>query len=118
MSSRSKSLMLAIAASTCLLGGTARAQPVTVNEVVVRPAAGGDVRTQAETVSYADLDLGHEAGARALLARIKSAAKRVCGTAPDARDTDPSYRKCVDRALDRAVTEVNRPAVNALHGHG
>lgn len=117
MSSRSKSLILALA-WTCLLGGTAMAQPVTVKEVVVRPTAGGDVQTRAEAVSYADLDLGHEAGARALLMRIKSAAKRVCGSEPDPRVVDRSYSRCVDSALDRAVAEVNRPAVNALHARG
>ncbi len=83
----------------------------------MRPYA-SDVQTQSETVSYADLDLGHQAGARVLLTRIGGAAKRVCGPAPDARQSNSPYYKCVDTAVGRAVTEVNRPTVNALHGGG
>ncbi len=117
MSFRSNALALALAASACLLGAGARAQSTSVQEVVVRPAA-SDVRTQAETVSYVDLDLGHEAGAKTLLARISGAAKRVCGPAPDTHESNTPYRHCVNSAVDRAVTEVNRPTVNALHGGG
>ena len=117
MSSRSKSLAFAVAASACLLAGVAIAQSSTISEVVVRPAASG-VQTHAETVAYADLDLGHEAGARTLLARISGAAKRVCGPAPELHDSRAPYRHCVDSAVDRAVTEVNQPTVNALHGGG
>jgi len=117
MSSRSKSLAFALGASSCLLAGIAFAQSSTVKEVVVRPSA-GNVQTHAETVSYVDLDLGHEAGAKALLARLSSAAKRVCAPAPVSHESDAPYRRCVDGAVDRAVTEVNRPTVNALHGGG
>ncbi len=117
MSFRTKSLALALAASACLLAGRALAQSSTVREVVVRPS-GGDVRTQAETVSYADLDLGRDAGARALLVRLNGAAKRVCGPAPESHEPKGPFKKCVDRAVDHAVAEVNRPTVNALHGGG
>ncbi len=114
---RSNALALALAASACLLGASARAQPSSVQEVVVRPS-GGDVRTQSETVTYADLDLGRDAGARALLVRITGAARRVCGPAPETHESAAPFKKCVDRAVDHAVTEVNRPTVNALHGGG
>ncbi len=114
---RSNALALAFAASACLLGASARAEPTSVKEVVVRPS-GGEVRTQSETVSYADLDLGHDAGARALLARISSAAKRVCGPAPETHESPAPFKKCVDRAVEHAVSEVDRPTVNALHGGG
>ena len=117
MSSRSKSFAFALAASACLMAGGALAQSSSVKEVVVRPS-GGDVRTQAETVSYADLDLGRDAGARVLLSRINGAAKRVCGPVPEMHEPKAPFKKCVDRAVDHAVTEVNRPTVNALHGGG
>ena len=116
MSFRSKSMAFAFA-SACLLGGVAYAQSPTVKEVVVRPS-GGELQTQSETVSYADLDLGRDAGARALLTRINGAAKRVCGPAPDPHQSHAAFKKCIDHAVDHAVTEVNRPTVNALHGGG
>ena len=117
MSFQSSFLAIAVATSACLLSASASAQPSSVKEVIVRPA-GGDVQVQSETVTYADLDLGHQAGARALLARINGAAKRVCGPAPDVRETNSPYSRCVGSAVDRAVAEVNRPTVIALHTGG
>jgi UrcA family protein len=53
------------------LAGAAQAQS-TVAPVLVQP--GESVR-----VSYADLNLGHPAGLRALEGRVSAAADRVCG---------------------------------------
>ena len=40
-------------------------------------------------VRYSDLELASDGGARTMLARIESAARRVCGQAPDLRESGP-----------------------------
>ena len=119
MSFRSKSPALALAASVCLFGVGAFAQSA-VHEVVVRPSASaaGDVRTTAETVSYADLDLGRAAGARALLLRLRAAAKRVCAPEPTSHEPTDPYRRCVRSSVDRAVAEVDSSTGLSLHMGG
>ncbi len=118
MSYCSKSSALAAVIATCLAVPGAYAQSASGQEIVVRAHA-GDTETRSQTVSYADLDLGHEAGARALLMRINGAAKLVCSPEPqNLRDTQP-YQACTRQAVDRAVADVNNPAVSALnHKHG
>jgi UrcA family protein len=56
------------------------------------------------TVKFADLDLTHAAGAEALYARIRSAARQVCA---------PSMRPCIDQAIARAVADVNAPLLTS-----
>jgi UrcA family protein len=66
-------------------------------------------------VKYGDLDISTEAGARALYARLETAAKRVC---PDPASRDLSLfeaaRACRQQALDRAVGALNSPALAAI----
>jgi UrcA family protein len=69
-------------------------------------------------VSYADLDLAHEDGARALLGRIESAAERVCGTV-SIREGVRRYqeaRRCFDAAVDEAVRLVDSDQLERVHG--
>lgn len=68
-------------------------------------------------VPYGDLNLSNAAGARVMLQRIKAAASRVCGGAPDLRFPVEvrRYRQCVRFAVDQAVAQLNRPMVTALH---
>ena len=76
-----------------------------------------DTETHSKTVSYADLDLGREAGARTLLQRISGAAKVVCGPEAQTRDLQDAkfYKSCTQQAADRAVASVNNPGVSALY---
>ena len=69
-------------------------------------------------VHYADLDLTHEEGARALLGRLQHAARVVCNPATGERDLDriALYRDCLREAMDRAVNDVHAPLVSALYG--
>ena len=114
MSHCSKSLALAAVMAACFAVPGAYAQSASGQEIVVRAHA-GDTETRSQMVSYADLDLGHEAGARALLTRITGAAKLVCSPEPrELKDAKP-YRACTRQAVDRAVADVNNPAVSALH---
>lgn len=70
-------------------------------------------------VNYADLDIGHRAGAVELIARLQAAAAQACGPAPDIRQLELSraYRQCISDAVARGVADVNAPVVTQLfHG--
>jgi UrcA family protein len=73
---------------------------------------------QHETVSYGDLDLSREAGARVMLDRLQLAASKVCGSQPDMHSLERTmrYRSCLRQAMDGAVARVGSPAVDALYG--
>lgn len=74
-------------------------------------------------VSYSDLDLTREDGARVMLKRIKHAADAVCGGDPysfpgarsDAPILEKSYRQCLDQAVANAVAALKAPAVTHLY---
>lgn len=70
------------------------------------------------SVSYADLDISHRAGAEALLQRIEVAASQVCGGQPDIRDLHQLafYRACKKDAMDGAVASIGSPMVASLYG--
>lgn len=78
-------------------------------------AAAGEPRSI--DVSYADLDLAHPAGALALYARLKTAARQLC-----AYDYTPidlfqrvARKDCYDRTLDDAVQGVDSAPLKGLH---
>ena len=70
-----------------------------------------------QAVALADLNLGSPEGVATLYRRIRSAAKQVCAYPPDfrqlsdVRDSDA----CKALAVDRAVLQLNIPALHALH---
>jgi UrcA family protein len=101
-----KSIVIAIAAAA--VGASPLAQ-------VRAEPAGVD---KAEFVSLAGLDLASDAGARAALARIRSSARWLCGGTWSYQDYGwggrATWTACVDGAVDRAVAEVNQPALTAL----
>jgi UrcA family protein len=77
-------------------------------------ADSGDVRH--EIVKYADINISSPQGAAALLARIQSAAQRVCW------DSDENHRfassqahACITKAVATAVSQVNQPTLTALY---
>lgn len=67
-------------------------------------------------VRYSDLDLNREQGSQAVYARLRSAARRVCGSV-DPRDAAArlAWRTCYRKALDHAVAELHSAQVTALH---
>jgi UrcA family protein len=69
-------------------------------------------------VSYGDLNVASEAGARALLGRIEAASRKICGSEPDIRDLKGHglYASCVKSSMDRAVASLPQPAVAELYG--
>jgi UrcA family protein len=70
-----------------------------------------------ETVSFADLDISKPAGAKTLYGRIVTAANHVCreSASRDVFNRDGFKEcRCVDLAIDKAVKDVNAPALSAL----
>jgi UrcA family protein len=67
-------------------------------------------------VSYGDLNLDTQEGAKALYARLRYAAMEVCSPL-EARELNRHlvWERCVDGALSSAVGQINKPTVTALH---
>ncbi len=83
----------------------------------VRAAEARNVVHVEAPVSYADLDIGREPGARALLARIKTTAQRLCHRAIDASEGGMlAYQACVRTAVADAVMAIDSPMLNSLQG--
>ena len=80
------------------------------------PASGGEVPTY--RVKYADLDLGHRAGADVLFARIKSAARRVCEPVAASEPflfARALQQSCMDKAIADAVADVGSPLLTDIY---
>jgi UrcA family protein len=103
--------LLSVIGSIVQLGVVAAAVAVSVASAT---AAGA---TPAQAVGYEDLDLTAPAGAAILYARIQAAAKAVCGDAQrvGSRIVSTAWRTCVATAVERAVTQVDRPTLTAYH---
>ena len=116
---RSLGLVLAslIAAAAWQVAPAARAQSPSVSEVTVRGVIHGVREIRQQKVSYADLDLRTEAGARTLLGRIAGAAKMVCSPmpAPPALTEQADYKTCLRDAQDGAVAQLGDARVSALY---
>lgn len=97
--------LLAAAAGAVLLG----AAPLAAT-------AGTDADAPAMAVSYGDLDLSTESGARILFERIQVAADEVCPAVPDIRDLNrvATHSRCVRGAIARAVQQVGSPRLAAV----
>ena len=69
-------------------------------------------------VSYADLDVTREPGARVLLARITNAADGVCGFKPSNVLDFPlqrAYGNCMNETVGAAIQASNAPLVAQLY---
>jgi UrcA family protein len=68
------------------------------------------------TVTYGDLNLDSQQGAKALYARLRNSAEDVCASL-DGRDL--FFRRlrqdCFDQAVASAVAQINRPGLTTLH---
>jgi UrcA family protein len=97
-----RKLVAFVATGLAFVGSAAVATPQTENRET--------------TVNYADLNLESAAGIESLYARIRSAAKKVCGTAEIsdiAARADMSA--CRAASLDKAVAAVGNEALAARH---
>jgi UrcA family protein len=77
--------------------------------------ASGAWQSLTKTVSYADLNLDTESGAKALYVRLRDAAKDVCSPY---QSTELSRKRvwgiCVSSALTSAAEQINKPMLTAL----
>jgi UrcA family protein len=88
---------------------------------VAHPAAAQSVDEPISvTVTYADLDISHQAGAAALLQRLQAASVKACGGAPDVRVLGQvaAFDKCRREAVSRAVDQIHAPLLTALAQKG
>lgn len=85
--------------------------------VAARAETAATAPPKQETVSYADLDLSREAGAKILIARMQAAAERVCGPAPVLADLKfhAIYTHCVRETVQRSVASVDSAVVAKVY---
>jgi UrcA family protein len=84
---------------------------------VALPAAAQSVEEPVSVaVTFADLDIGHPAGAAILLHRLQAAAVKACGGTPDVRvlGETAAFDKCRQAAVSRAVDQVHSPVLTAM----
>jgi UrcA family protein len=104
-STRSISLHIALAAIAC---GVAVTMPATAGQ--------SDGAPMTKVVSYADLNLNSEPGARTLHGRLRMAARQVCAPSwGNSLRERTNWRECFDSALERSVAEVDEPMLTAYH---
>ncbi len=67
-------------------------------------------------VHYGDLNLDSEQGAKALYARLRSAARQVCSPLESINLTQQTkWKACFNNAISNAVGEVDKTMVSAVH---
>lgn len=82
-------------------------------------SGGSEITGKSEKVSYADLNVEKEAGAKQLYRRLQHASKRVCGV--DSLTIVGSLREmsraksCYKNSLDSAVAEIDSEALTEIH---
>ena len=71
------------------------------------------------TVSYADLDIHSEAGARVLYSRLKHASDAVCGIQSHIINGSLAWtlkaRQCFRETLDASVEKIDSEALDEIH---
>ncbi len=103
---RSQSMAFILAASLLALGCAA----------IDSKAHAADAHEPSKTVTYGDLNLDTEQGAKVLYARLRRAAEDVC-LPLEGRDLArrSNWQRCFDNAVTSAVAQVNKTTVTALH---
>jgi len=92
------------------VSGTAR-QPMEQAQTARRWAV-----TRSVVVAYGDLDLSSQPGAQTLYARLRGAARTVCGPREvRIQQLRRDWTQCVDTALDNAVAATGIERVVAIH---
>lgn len=86
--------------------------------VLTTPATAGqsDGERLTRVVSYADLNLNSEPGARTLYGRLRTAASQVCSPLRGASLRErTNWSECFTSALARSVADVDQPLLTAYH---
>lgn len=103
-----------IGAAACLL--LCAAAPAFAREA----GAPSTIHLNQRVVPYGDLNLDSRAGADAMLGRINSASRFVCGdrTGPRTMQENGSVHACVGQTMDNAVADLGHPNVsNRYYGN-
>ncbi len=90
---------------------------------IASAGSSGEMIRKDVPVSYRDLDLNSESGARVMLVRITIAAKEACGGSPYFYSYYSSapmlaqheFAKCQAEAIQHAVTSLRAPAIAKLY---
>ncbi|MDX1508234.1 MAG: UrcA family protein [Woeseiaceae bacterium] len=105
-----KTIVTGIAA--LLIGGLAL--PVAANA-----SAPSQIDVAQVSVSFADLNIQNEAGARVLYARLKQASEKVCSVEPyreaGSLSKTAEAEQCYADALDKAVSRIDSDALKKIH---
>ena len=98
------------------LAGTAAALLATAALAAPAQAGTPGLVTHTVKVEYSDLNLESPKGVERLYARLRSAAKKVCGES-DVRHLQGNrlQRDCMQQTMDRAVAQVGHAALAAEH---
>ncbi len=84
--------------------------------IAAQHATAQNAETVSVKVSFGDLNLATEAGAKVMLQRFRNAAKTICGPAlSDPIQIMYEYRPCVNAITDHAVATFHNPIVTALN---
>ena len=68
------------------------------------------------TVSFADLNLSNDSGVETLYQRLKTAARRSCGTVSVRQlNLFRLTKECVKKALAEAIDSIDNERLNKLH---
>lgn len=116
-------LFRSISISLAVLGAAALCAPVSALNFSNSnsQAAPPFTVSNSQTVSYSDLDVSREAGARVLLNRIKAAAGKVCGAKPTSILEFAAIRArdaCMKQAIASSVQASGAPLVAQLYNTG
>lgn len=84
--------------------------------LALAPASAATIERASQRVSYADLNLDHQAGAEVMLHRIRNAADWVCGDRIGRMSLREhlALRACVRAAMNKGVSDVGRPVLTTL----
>lgn len=80
-------------------------------------AQGDSDKVASRVVRYADLNLGSSSGVATLYVRIRRAAEQVCREQQGVNQLllPPEITVCTRDSVDRAITQVNLPALSEMH---
>jgi UrcA family protein len=80
----------------------------------IAPALAGTASERQVTVKYGDLNLNNREEAGKLLARIRAAARKVCGEESQRLDLQHAWQVCYEGSINAAVARVDSPILTAL----
>lgn len=86
---------------------------------IASTGGGEEIVGKSEKVSYADLNVQKEAGAKQLYRRLQHVSKRVCGVESlkiaGSISVVSQANRCYRATLDSAVAKVNNTALTEIH---